>query len=241
LDHCVHIKALLPASVIEYPGHIADVLYVGACNFRCPFCYNVDLVLRPECLPDLDESGLLQHLRPRVKFVDALVISGGEPTLQPDLIPFLSEVRQTGLKIKLDTNGYQPAVLGQCLERGLLDYVAMDIKSSPGKYARAAGVPVDVARIQQSIALLLHSSVDFEFRTTVVPGLVDADDVRAIVQLISGARRYYLQAFRPGPTIGGAKYEAPAARSPTAELMQEMAALATPWVQEVGIRGLGTP
>jgi pyruvate formate lyase activating enzyme len=237
----VHIKALLPASVIEYPGHIADVLYVGACNFRCPFCYNVDLVLRPECLPDLDESGLLQHLRPRVKFVDALVISGGEPTLQPDLIPFLSEVRQTGLKIKLDTNGYQPAVLGQCLERGLLDYVAMDIKSSPGKYARAAGVSVDVERIQQSIALLLHSSVDSEFRTTVVPGLVDADDVRAIVQLISGARRYYLQAFRPGPTIGGAKYEAPAARSPTAELMQEMAALATPWVQEVGIRGLGTP
>jgi pyruvate formate lyase activating enzyme len=234
----VHIKALLPASVIEYPGHIADVLYVGACNFRCPFCYNVELVLRPEQLPDLEEAGLLQHLRPRVGFVDALVISGGEPTLQPDLMSFLSEVRQTGLKIKLDTNGYRPAVLRQCLERGLLDYVAMDIKSSLGKYQQAAGVPVAVKRVQQSIALVLHASIDSEFRTTVVPGLVDVEDVHAIVQLIAGAKRYYLQCFRPGPTVGGLDYRSATVGPPTAELLQQMAALAAPWVQEVGIRGL---
>lgn len=232
----MHIKALLPASVIEYPGHIADVLYVGACNFRCPFCYNVDLVLRPKQLPDLDEAALLQGLRPRVGFVDALVISGGEPTLQPDLLSFLGQVRQTGLKIKLDTNGYRPAVLRQCLERGLLDCVAMDIKSSPGKYPLAAGVPVEVQRVRQSVALLLQARIDCEFRTTVVPALVDVEDVRAIVQLIAGARRYYLQCFRPGPTVGGCHCDPPAA-----ELLQEMAALAAPWVQEVGIRGLGTP
>jgi pyruvate formate lyase activating enzyme len=234
----VHIKALLPASVIEYPGHIADVLYVGACNFRCPFCHNVDLVLRPEQLPDLDEARLLQQLRPRVGFVDALVISGGEPTLQPDLLSFLSEMRQTGLKIKLDTNGYRPDVLTQCLERGLLDYVAMDIKSSLGKYEQAAGVPVAVDRVQQSILLVLQASIDSEFRTTVVPGLVDSEDVRAIVQVVAGAKRYYLQCFRPGPTVGVVEHRPSAARPPTAELMQQMAALAAPWVQEVGIRGL---
>jgi pyruvate formate lyase activating enzyme len=237
----VHIKALLPASVIEYPGHIADVLYVGACNFRCPFCYNVDLVLRPEQLPDLEEADLVQRLRPRVGFVDALVISGGEPTLQPDLMSFLSEIRQTGLKVKLDTNGYRPDVLSLCLEREMLDYVAMDIKSSLGRYEQVAGVPVAVERVQRSIDLLLHASIDFEFRTTVVPGLVDVEDVRDIVKLIGGAKRYYLQCFRPGPTVGGTEYEPPAARPPTAELLQQMAALAAPWVHEVGIRGLGTP
>jgi len=248
----VHIKALLPASLIEYPGHIADVFYVGACNFRCPFCYNVDLVLRPEQLPDMDVASLLQQLQPRVGFVDALVITGGEPTLQADLIPFLGEIRQSGLAIKLDTNGYRPDVLGQCLERGLLDYVAMDIKSSLGKYEQAAGVPVEVERVRLSIELVLHASIDSEFRTTVVPGLVDVEDVRAIVQLISGAKRYYLQCFRPGPTVGGMPFapggedptgdaggsQPAAARPPTAELMQQMATLAASWVPEVGIRGL---
>ena len=183
----MHIKALLPASLIEYPGHIADVLYVGACNFRCPYCYNVDLVLRPEQLPDMDEPSLLRQLRRRVGFVDALVITGGEPTLQTDLIPFLSEVRQTGAAIKLDTNGYRPDVLSQCLERGVLDYVAMDIKTTLARYEQAAGVPVEVERVRQSIALLLQAGIDSEFRTTVVPGLVEVEDVRAIEQLIRGA------------------------------------------------------
>jgi pyruvate formate lyase activating enzyme len=238
LEHRVHIKALLPASVIEYPGHIADVLYVGACNFRCPFCYNVDLVLRHQQMSDLEEAPLIQHLRVRAGFVDALVISGGEPTLQPDLISFLRQVRQTGIKIKLDTNGYRPDVLGQCLERGLLDYVAMDIKSSLSKYEQAAGVPVEVARVQQSIALVLLASIDSEFRTTVVPGLVELEDVRAIAQLIAGAKRYYLQCFRRGPTVGGIEDQSPALRTPPAEVLQQMAALAGAWVQEVGIRGL---
>ena len=230
----MHIKALLPASVIEYPGHIADVLYTGACNFRCPFCYNVDLVLRPEELSDLDPLAMLERLRPRVGFVDGLVITGGEPTLQPDLLSFLGEVRRTGIHIKLDTNGYRPEVLSQCLERDLLDYVAMDIKSSPGKYEQAAGVPVEMQRVRQSIALLLQAHIDYEFRTTVVPGLVDVADMCAIVQLISGARRYYLQCFQPSPTVGNCH-----SNPPTVELMQDMAALAAPRVQEVGIRGLG--
>jgi len=232
----VHIKAFLPASLIEYPGHIADVVYVGACNFRCPYCYNVDLVLRPEQLPDIELAHILQRLEARRGFVDGLAVTGGEPTLQPGLMAFLADVRQLGMAVKLDTNGYRPDVLQECLERGLVDYVAMDVKSSLGRYELAAGVPVEPRRLQQAIKLILSSEIDYEFRTTVVPGLVTLQDVKAIVELIAGAKRYYLQCFRPGETVGG-DWDAPVA-PPSAESLQEMAELATSRVQEVGIRGL---
>ncbi|MBM4429201.1 MAG: anaerobic ribonucleoside-triphosphate reductase activating protein [Chloroflexi bacterium] len=232
----VHIKAFLPASLIEYPGRIADVLYVGACNFRCPYCYNVELVLRPDLLPDLQPVEVLRKLALRGGFVDGVVISGGEPTLQPDLLPFLLRVRQLGLSVKLDTNGYRPDVLRACLEQKVLDYVAMDVKSSLARYHEAAGVRLDVRRVQESIALILSSDIDYEFRTTIVPTLVDAADVQAIVPLIAGARRYYLQCFRPVDTVGWGR-EPPVAMPP-AELLHEMANLAAGHVQEVGVRGL---
>jgi pyruvate formate lyase activating enzyme len=232
----VHIKAFLPASLIEYPGHIADVVYVGACNFRCPYCYNVDLVLCPEQLPDIELARVLQRLEARRDFVDGLAITGGEPTVQSGLIAFLADVRQLGLSVKLDTNGYRPDVLQECLERRWVDYVAMDVKTSLARYEPVAGVAVDPKRLQQSIELLLRSEIDYEFRTTVVPGLVSLQDVRAIVDLIAGARRYYLQCFRPGETLGWGR-DAPVG-PPFPELVQEMAGLAASQVQEVGIRGL---
>ncbi len=232
----MHIKAVVPASVIEYPEHIADVLYVGACNFRCPYCYNVDLVMRPEELPDLDPAAVLRGLETRRGFVDGVVVSGGEPTLQPDLVPFLGQISALGLAVKLDTNGTRPDVLSDCLERQIVDYVAMDIKSSIGKYEAAAGVPVDRKRLQRSIRVLLCSHIDYEFRTTVVPSLVGTSDVQAILKLIAGARRYYLQSFRPGWTVGWGR-EAPVG-APAPELLDEMAVMAKDCVQEVGIRGL---
>jgi len=232
----VHIKAFLPASLIEYPGRIADVLYVGACNFRCPYCYNVELVLRPDLLPDLQPVEVLRKLALRSGFVDGVVVSGGEPTLQPDLLGFLLRVRQLGLSVKLDTNGYRPDVLRECLKQQLLDYVAMDVKSSLDRYGEVAGVRVDARRLQQSIDLILSSGIDHEFRTTVVPTLVALSDVQAIVPLIAGARRYYLQSFRPTDTVGWGR-EPPVAM-PSAELLHRMADAAAGHVQEVGIRGL---
>lgn len=232
----MHIKAFLPASLIEYPGHIADVVYVGACNFRCPYCYNVDLVLRPQQLPDIELACVLQRLEARRGFVDGLAITGGEPTVQSGLIAFLADVRQLGLSVKLDTNGYRPDVLQECLERRWVDYVAMDIKTSLARYEPVAGVAVDPKRLQRSMELLLRSGIDYEFRTTVVPGLVNLQDVKAIVDLIAGARRYYLQCFRPGETLGWGR-DAPVG-SPSPELVQEMAGLAASQVQVVGIRGL---
>jgi pyruvate formate lyase activating enzyme len=232
----VHIKAFLPASLIEYPGHIADVLYVGACNFRCPYCYNVELVLRPDLLPDLQPVEVLRKLALRGGFVDGVVISGGEPTLQPDLLGFLLRVRQLGLSVKLDTNGYRPDVLRECLQQQLLDYVAMDVKSSLARYEEVAGVRLDVQRVQQSIDLIRASGIDHEFRTTVVPTLVTLSDVQAIMPLIAGARRYYLQCFRPIDTVGWGR-EPPVA-VPSAELLYRMADAAAGHVQEVGIRSL---
>ncbi len=232
----MHIKAVVPASVIEYPEHIADVVYVGVCNFRCPYCYNVDLVMRPEELPDLDPAEVLHELEARRGFVDGVVVSGGEPTLQLDLVPFLSEVSALGLAVKLDTNGSRPDVLEACLERQIVDYVAMDIKSSMDQYDVVAGVSVDSERLRRSIRVLLGSQTDYEFRTTVVPSLVTTSDVRAILKLIAGARRYYLQSFRPGWTVGWGR-EAPVG-VPAPELLNEMATMAKGCVQQVGVRGL---
>lgn len=233
------IKAVLPTSLIEYPGRIATVVYVGGCNFRCPYCYNVNLVLHPAQLPDIEPSELLQKLEKQRGFVDGVVITGGEPTLQRDLTTFLADIRCLGLGIKLDTNGYRPDVLQACLQQGLVDYIAMDIKSSPSKYRQAAGVAVDMERVQQSIQLLLHGGIEYEFRTTVVPGLVDLEDVQAIVKLIEGAKRYYLQYFLPVATVGWG--ENPPIGSPSPEVMRRMAELAAGLVVEVGIRGQPHP
>ena len=232
----MHIKAFLPASLIEYPGHIADVVYVGECNFRCPYCHNVDLVLRPHALPDLDPSRVVQRIEGRHGFVDGLAITGGEPTVQSDLMAFLTDVRQLGPAIKLDTNGYRPDVLHECLERHLVDYVAMDVKTSLERYEEAAGVPVQAQPIVESIALLLKAEIDYEFRTTVVPGLVEPSDVEAILGLIAGARRYQLQCFLPVETVGWGR-DAPVG-PPSADALETMAELASSRVQEVGIRGL---
>jgi len=232
----VHLKAVLHASIIEYPQHVADVLYVGACNFRCPFCYNLDLVLRPDGLPDLDAVQVLRDLQARVGFIDGVVVTGGEPTLQADLLEFLSQLRATGLAVKLDSNGYRPDVLRDCLAQGLVDYVAMDVKSSPAHYAQAAGVPVDWSRVRESIDLLLASRIEYEFRTTVVPGLVEPEDVQAIAQAIAGARCYALQAFCPTTTLAWGPN--PPVAAPTPAAMRVLADLAAGCVHQVELRGI---
>ena len=232
----MHLKAVLHASIIEYPQHVADVLYVGSCNFRCPFCYNVDLVTRPDELPDLVTDQVLRDLQARAGFIDGVVVTGGEPTLQDDLLEFLSQLRAMGLGVKLDTNGSRPDALQACLERGLVDYVAVDLKSSPARYSAAAGVTVDLDSVRRSVDLLLCGKVAHEFRTTVVPGLVELEDVQAIAAWIAGARAYYLQAFRPGPTVGWGT--APPVGAPEPALLRSMAQLAARHVQHVGLRGV---
>lgn len=232
----MRVKAVVRSSLIEYPGHIADVVFVGGCNLRCLYCYNRDLVLNHDSLPDLPDDQILAPSAERRRFVDGIVISGGEPTLQPGLEDFVAMARERHLRIKLDTNGYRPDVLRRCLEARALDYVAMDVKTSWSRYSELAQVEIEVGRLQESIDLILSSGVDHEFRTTVVPGLVGVNEVREIALAIRGAKHYYLQAFQAVPTVGWA--ESTPVPTPDARLIHQLVVLAADEVQWVGVRGL---
>ncbi len=203
----MEIAHLQLPSLVDYPGKVSAVLWTVGCNFRCPFCYNAELVL-PELsavLPRLSVTGVLARLEERAKLLDGVVVSGGEPTLHPDLPALLREVRALGFLVKLDTNGTHPAVLRSLVDEGLVNYVALDVKAPFTRYPEFTGLlfpdhvasePVYdvVARVRESVALVRARAPDYEFRTTVAPGLAP-DDLFSIAHEIRGARRYVLQPF----------------------------------------------
>ena len=193
----VEIKAVQKVSLLDYPGKVSAIIFLGGCNFRCPFCYNVDIVLNPEKIVSIDEKIVLEFLKKRKKFLDGVCITGGEPTIHKDLPEFIRKIKALGLLVKLDTNGYEPEMLKKLLDKKLIDYVAMDIKTSLNKerYSKAAGINVDLSRIKKSIDLIRKSKVDYEFRTTVVPGLVNENDLIEIARALKGSKRYVLQQF----------------------------------------------
>jgi len=193
------------------------------------------LVLCPEEIPDLALEEIWAFLPRRAGLVDGVVITGGEPTLQDDLVPFLRRVRQHGIDIKLDTNGYRSDVLTVLLENELVDYVAMDVKAPPEKYRMLAGRDdLDIARLEHSIALLRGSGLPYEFRTTIVPELLDEDDVEEIARWVAGAVHYVLQQFRPLKTLDPAFEKT----SPyPAERLRAMAKRASRWVTNTTVRG----
>jgi pyruvate formate lyase activating enzyme len=230
----MELKGWVRTSLIDYPEHIATVLFTAGCNLRCPSCHNASLVLRPGELPRLPEEEVWEHLARRAGLLDGIVLTGGEPTLQPDLLPFLRRLRTLPLAIKLDTNGFRPDVLEAVLAEGLLDYVAMDVKAPPEKYALLAGRPgLDLAPLQRSMALLRASAIAYEFRTTVVPGLLQEEDLAAIARWLEGSPRYFLQQFRAVSTLDPALESAipyPLGR------LQAMAGICAPFVDQVEVR-----
>ena len=199
-------------------------------------CHNADLVLRPDELETLPEDDVWDFVARRTGKVDGVVITGGEPTLQADLPRCLQQIQEIGLDAKLDTNGYRPDVLEALLNGGLVAYVALDIKAPPEKYPLLSGVPeVDTSRVTRSIALLQESVIDYEFRTTVVPGLLNEEDIAAIARWIEGAKQYVLQQFRPVNTLDPA-LETATPYSPAD--LQAMAERASQWVPHTSARGL---
>ncbi len=184
-------------TLIDYPGKIATTVFTVGCSFRCPFCHNPELVL-PSQFPDLGnlEKEFFDFLKKRQGKLEAVCITGGEPTIQPDIIEFIEKIRALGFLVKLDSNGTRPDVLRRIFERKLVDYVAMDIKNSLENYDKAVGLKADKERIKLSVDLIRNSGVDYEFRTTVVPGIHTQQDFVKIAQWIKGAREYYLQEFR---------------------------------------------
>lgn len=191
----MQIHGLNKTTLLDYPGIVASTVFTGSCNFRCPFCQNSDLVLNPAGQPIIPEQDIFDHLVKRKGIIEGVCITGGEPTLQSDLIDFIAKIKELGLKVKLDTNGYRPDVLKKLIELNLLDYIAMDIKSSLASYSVAAGVEIDTGKIKESIDIIKNSGLDYEFRTTVVKELHNEEVFKEIAKEISPCKRYFLQGF----------------------------------------------
>ncbi|MCP4647954.1 MAG: anaerobic ribonucleoside-triphosphate reductase activating protein [bacterium] len=183
-------------SLIDFPGEVASTLFTVGCNMRCPFCHNRSLVL-PEAFPPqrISAEQAVAELSKRKKFVSAAVVTGGEPTIHPELPWFISTIKSDGIKVKLDTNGTNPEMLSELYSKEHLDYVAMDIKSSLEQYGQASGASIDVADIKESARLIRASGIPYEFRTTVVPGLHDLDRIEEIGKWLEGADLYIIQPF----------------------------------------------
>lgn len=196
------INGLQKLTLLDYPGRTACTVFTGGCNFVCPFCHNPGLVLNVSEQPVIPEEEFFVFLDKRKKLLDGVCITGGEPTLQPDLIEFIKKIKDKGYAVKLDTNGYKPEILHKLMDLGLLDYAAMDIKSSQSKYAEAAGVKkLDIRPVIESADLLLKGSLPFEFRTTVVRQLHKPEDFTEIGQWLKGAPKYFIQNFKDSGDI----------------------------------------
>ena len=226
------IHGLQKLTLLDYPGRVACTVFLGGCDFRCPYCHNSEL-LDPGCPAQMEEEELLSFLSKRRGLLDGVCVTGGEPLLRPELPDLLEKIRALGFSVKLDTNGSRPDRLRALLERGLADYVAMDIKNSPERYPETAGVPgLDPGPIRESAALLLEGRTDYEFRTTVVRQLHDEDSFRAIGPWLAGAKRYFLQSFEDRDTVpvGGLEPCSP-------EQLERFLAILRPHIPSASLRG----
>jgi len=190
------IGGLQKLTLIDFPGHIAATVFTVGCNFRCPFCHNPELVAGIKYnTSDVFEKEFFELLESRRGKLEGVCITGGEPTIQPDIIEFIRKIKNLDYKVKLDTNGTRPDVLRRLFSEKLVDFVAMDIKSSPEKYNDTTNSKADIERIELSVDLIRNSGIDYEFRTTVVPGLHKEADFEKIGVWLEGSRKYVLQAF----------------------------------------------
>ncbi len=227
------IQGLQKMTLLDWPGKVACTVFLGGCDFRCPFCHNSELLSGP--MPVLmDQEGLLEFLRKRQGLLDGVCVTGGEPLLRPGLPGLLDGIKNLGFPVKLDTNGNHPDRLVRLWEQGLVDYVAMDVKNSPERYPETVGVPgLDLTPVRDSVAWLLEGHVEYEFRTTAVRQLHDAASFQAIGRWLQGARRYYIQNFVDRDTVlraGLSGFE-------KAEL-EAFASLVRPFVERVEVRGV---
>ncbi|MGF6990008.1 pyruvate formate lyase activating enzyme [Lachnospiraceae bacterium PF1-21] len=190
------IQGLQKTTLLDYPGKVACTVFTSGCNFRCPFCHNASLVIGTHQYKKIPEDEFFAFLKKRQGILDGVCVTGGEPLVHQDIKEFIQKIRQLGFLVKLDTNGSFPKMLSQLLEEKLVDYVAMDIKNSPIKYAETIGVPdYNTAAIEKSIRIIMNSEVDYEFRTTVVQEFHTKADFVEIARLIKGAKAYYLQQY----------------------------------------------
>lgn len=232
----VKIGGLQPVTLLDYPGKMAAIIFTLGCNMRCPFCYNPNLVL-PEMIRHasiLSNTELLSFLKRRKKYLDGVVITGGEPLLQKGIITSCQRIKKMGYLIKLDTNGLRPDVLKQLLDKKLIDYLAMDIKGPLDQYQKFAGVPAKPEVIALSIALVMASGLPYEFRSTLVKSLHKQSDLRKMARMIKKADLYYLQNFKSDTaTVGGDPFKG---HSFTRKEMEQFRTVASKYVKECKVR-----
>lgn len=188
-------------TLLDYPGKIAATVFTLGCSFRCPFCHNPELVDLRLAHNEESEKEFFDFLKKRKGKLEGVCITGGEPTIQPDIIDFIKKIKEMGFLVKLDSNGTRPDVLKKIFDQKLVDYVAMDIKSDLDNYEKVVGTKIDKDRIRLSVNLIRNSRIPYEFRTTVVPGLHEEKDFLEIAKWISGAQAYYLQEYREDQKI----------------------------------------
>lgn len=194
------ISGLQKMTLLDYPKHVACSVFLSGCNFSCPFCYNSSLI----CKNDnsfISEDDFFAFLDKRKGKLDGVAITGAEPLLNPDIKDFIKKIKAKGFKVKVDTNGSFPKVLQSLIEEGLVDYVAMDIKNTYEKYHLTTNSNVDISKIKESVNILLTSSIDYEFRTTVVKEFHTIDDFKTIANNIKGAKNYFLQSYQDKDSV----------------------------------------
>lgn len=228
------IKGWVKNSFIDYPGKVCSTVFVSRCNFRCPYCHNGSLILEGEELDSIDDSAVFSFLKKRKGLIDGVVISGGEPTLYNDLFYYIKKIKKIGLLVKLDTNGSNPSILKRLLELKHLDFIAMDIKNSPARYCQTIGMPVvDIDKINKSIGIIKNSTVQYEFRTTVLKEMHTEKDILDIGKWLKGSSRYVLQKYRESDTQLSKETFTPYSNNEMLEFQMKL----KPYFQEVIVRG----
>ena len=220
-------------SLIDYPGKTCAIIFTRGCNFRCPYCHNPELVIPEQYAKPIPVQSIFDFLASRQGKLDAVEITGGEPTLHADLLDFIKQIKELGFLVKLDSQGSRPEVLKQAIKQQLVDYLAMDIKAPLEKYATVVKRPIATDKLQQSIQLIMKAGVDYEFRTTTVKSLTSKDDLRSIAQTIKGAKNYYLQRFLPAQLVDNQLNQE---ESYTVEELEQLAKELEQYVTFCGVR-----
>jgi pyruvate formate lyase activating enzyme len=226
---------LQKTTLLDYPGHVAATVFLGGCNFRCPFCHNSGLI-GSDAKPLFSEEEILGFLQKRKGILEGICITGGEPTLQGDLESFMKKVKDLGYLIKLDTNGYRPELLKNLVSEGLADYVAMDIKAGRSNYGKASGISgVMVENVEKSAEFLMEGHVLWEFRTTVVKGIHSAEDFMDIGKWLQGTSSYFIQSYVESEEVLCPGYE-----SFSKSDLEEFLGIVKPWIPNAALRGIDT-
>jgi pyruvate formate lyase activating enzyme len=228
------IGGLQKTSLLDYPDTLSAIIWTAGCNFHCPFCYNKQLVLGKTEI--ISEETILSFLEKRKDVLEGLSISGGEPLLQEDIVDFTEKVKKLNYLIKIDTNGSFPEKLKELIDKKLVDYVSMDVKAPKEKYDQLVGVKTDISKIEQSIDLIKNEAPDYEFKTTVIPGMLNKKDIVEIAKWLEGSKQFYLQQFKSDSPLVSSKLNdvAPYSKEKLSEMLHEI----KPFFENCSLRGV---